>query len=355
MNELPHTIDSGLWDTGHCQGIALDLKRGFVYYSFTTALVKTDLEGHLLGTVTGLLGHLGCIAFCEEDGCVYGSLEYKNDAIGKGILGRLGHAKVEDAFYIAVFDGPKIDRLGMDGAADGVMRAAYLSEVVDDYNAEVSLPDGRTVKHRFGCSGIDGTSIGPVFGAPADSQRFLFTCYGVYSDLSRTDNDYQVLLQYSLEELRRTAKPLCQEAMHHSGPALLGKYFIYTGNTTYGVQNLEYDPYSGRWLMAVYRGKKEGFPNNPMYAIDASVAPSRQSLAGHPVGTVGDVLALAQGSLTDPVTGISGYPYGHGSTGLFSIGDGRYYVSYDEKADGKYRTTVRLCRWNGKDPLEIAE
>ena len=74
MKELPRFIDSGFWNTGHCQGIAVDLEKGFVYYSFTTMLIKTDLQGRLVGTVSGLLGHLGCIDFCEGDGRVYGSL-----------------------------------------------------------------------------------------------------------------------------------------------------------------------------------------------------------------------------------------------------------------------------------------
>ena len=56
-----------------------------MYFSFTTALVQTDLEGNVIGSAVGMLAHLGCIAFFDEDGCVYGSLEYKNDEIGRGI------------------------------------------------------------------------------------------------------------------------------------------------------------------------------------------------------------------------------------------------------------------------------
>ena len=56
---LPSNIPSGLWKYGHCQGIAIDTKREFMYFSFTTALIKTDLAGNVVGTVTGLLGHLG--------------------------------------------------------------------------------------------------------------------------------------------------------------------------------------------------------------------------------------------------------------------------------------------------------
>ena len=71
---FPREIYSGVWQGGHCQGIAVDREKGWVYYSFTTMLVKTDLQGNTLGTVKGLLGHLGCIAM-GPDGQVYGSLE----------------------------------------------------------------------------------------------------------------------------------------------------------------------------------------------------------------------------------------------------------------------------------------
>lgn len=349
-SNLPKSMDSGVWNAGHCQGIAVDAERGWIYYSFTTMLVKTDLQGRVLGTVKGLLGHLGCIAFRAEDGRVYGSLEYKSDAIGKGILRHAGSsAQLEDAFYIAIFDGARIDRMDMDAAGDSVMKTVYLREVVDDYLAEVALPDGRVAKHRFGCSGIDGTTFGPMFGAPKDSRRDLYVAYGVYGDESRTDNDYQVLLRYDVTGWDNLAQPLCQEQMHHSGPAAPdGKYFAFTGNTTYGVQNLEYDAFTGDWMMAVYCGKKPQYPNPPMFIVDGHRAPERMQLAGHPEGVAGDVVRLDS-------HGVNGWSYDHGQTGLYAHGDGRYYVSYDGAVDGGWRTTVRLCRWDGASPLRIEE
>ena len=71
---LPQTIFSGYHGANHCQGIAIDEKKGFVYYSFTTKLIKCTLDGKLVGSVDGLIGHLGCIDLNEEDGRVYGSL-----------------------------------------------------------------------------------------------------------------------------------------------------------------------------------------------------------------------------------------------------------------------------------------
>ena len=110
---MKQPIYTGSWGKCHIQGITVDLKKGFIYYSFTTKLIKATLSGEIVGSVDGLMGHLGCIDFNEEDGRVYGSLEYKNDSIGKGILRALGSGEqLEDAFYIAIFDVDKIDRYG---------------------------------------------------------------------------------------------------------------------------------------------------------------------------------------------------------------------------------------------------
>lgn len=100
-------IFTGTWGNCHIQGIAVDKENGFIYYSFTTKLIKVKLSGEIIGTVDGLAGHLGCIAFNKKDGCVYGSLEYKNDIIGKGILNAINSSETfEDAFFIAKFDFP---------------------------------------------------------------------------------------------------------------------------------------------------------------------------------------------------------------------------------------------------------
>lgn len=60
-------------------------------------LAKTDPMGKVLGTVEGLTGHLGDLDQNPADGRIYGSLAYK----------------AEEAFYIAIFDDRKINRMGM--------------------------------------------------------------------------------------------------------------------------------------------------------------------------------------------------------------------------------------------------
>ena len=58
---LPREIHSGEQGPFHVQGIAADPDRGHMYFSFTTSLLKTDLQGNLLGSVEGMTGHLGCM------------------------------------------------------------------------------------------------------------------------------------------------------------------------------------------------------------------------------------------------------------------------------------------------------
>ena len=189
---LPRTILSGFWKEGHVQGIAVDLEKQHIYFSFTTILLKTDFEGTPLGSVRNLAGHLGCITFDADRRRVYGSLELKHDSIGKGIIDRTGwNPSEEDNFYLVCFDADKIDRMELDAEKDGIMRAVWLKQVVEEYAAIDPVSDK---KHHYGCSGIDGTAYGPVFGT--EGAKKIMVAYGIYSETARTDNDHNVILQY---------------------------------------------------------------------------------------------------------------------------------------------------------------
>lgn len=347
---LPNTIFSGNYKEGHIQGIAVDQKRGFVYYSFTTILLKTDLAGTPLGCVNNLAGHLGCIAYDSETDTVYGSLELKHDAIGKGITDRIGRALAEeDSFYLVAFDCARIDRMDLDAEKDGIMRAMYLREVAEDY-AGTDEVCGKP--HRYGCSGIDGVSVGPVFGASADSPKKIMVAYGVYGDCEREDNDYQVLLQYDLSDLLRFGQPLDQSAPHHSGPeACEARYFFYTGNTRYGIQNLEYDPASGNWLVAVYVGSKPDFANFSLFMIDGSRAPERLPLKGRG-GEEGLVIFCAKLGQSDRDGEVWGSRFPYGATGIASLGDGLFYFSENGaiKEEKIFFSHLRKYRFTPDDP-----
>ena len=339
-DNLPRRIYSGAYRTPHCQGIAVDLAKGYIYYSFTTMLVKTDLAGRFVGSVKGLTGHLGCIAFHPESGRVYGSLEYKNDVIGRGIARMLGTDQpVSDRFYVAMFDVDRITEPDME--AGGIMRASFLRAVTEDYLTDVRLGDGRVVKHRFGCSGIDGCAAAPDFGEPAESKNWIFVAYGIYSDISRDDNDHQIILKYDPERLWEVSEPLDQACPHTTGPdAPDSRYFVYTGNTTYGVQNLEYDPATRKFFLCVYPGKKPGFKNPPLFLADAAAKPHKGLLRGVVPPTEGELLSL-------DAHGTDGVDFPHGSTGIAALGDGYFYISHEGAGpDGQY-TEVRL--WRLKD------
>lgn len=361
--DLPMVLDLSSGVNTHVQGIAVNREKGEIYYSFTTRFIRTDLRGRVLGTIDRIQGHLGAMTYNPADGFVYASLECKNDEIGAGIAKKLGVSLWDGSyFYVAIIDVAKVDQIGINPENDPVFRTVCLREPIADYAAQVALPEG-VKDHRFGCSGIDGVTIAP---APAgiyrtgalvsrvlDSPDYLYVAYGIYGDVDRTDNDYQILLSYPLEDLKSYAQPVSFGTMHTSGPKRpWRKYFVRTGNTTYGVQNLAYDPFTGYLLMAVYRGKKAQYPNYSLYAVDLAAPSFRGRLEGVPYRSCKvQQLSLAADGLTHEASGIRGWNFRWGSTGLFPLGGGYYLFSESYKGleTGIEGCRTHLMRWTG-DP-----
>lgn len=342
LARLPLKQNGGTWSSGHVQGIAVDVEGGYIYYSFTNLLAKYDFSGKLIGTLVGWTGHLGDLDFNPADGKVYGSLEYKEDK----------------AFYIAVIDVSRLDRVGIEADKTQIFRTVYLPEVVKDYVADMD-GDGKanggvagTQGSRYGCSGIDGVGFGPAFGR-VDGPRYLTVAYGIFGDTARTDNDHQVLLQYDIGEWDKYARPLTEAEPHRSGPSTLqGKYFVRTGNTSYGVQNLSYDQTLQRWFMGVYRGKKESFPNYLLFAVEARAQPKIGELVGVP-SVDGDgrergrLLELADDGLKDAATGIRGWNQ-KSDVGFQPVGQGLFYLSVNSGGKGAQTSDLALMRWTGE-------
>ena len=348
LPNLPKTLHAGPFKAGHIQGIAVDTKQEFIYLSFTTMLVKMDMKGNVIGSVTGLLGHLGCLEFNDEDGRLYGSLEYKNDAIGKGILKQEGSSKqLETGFYVAIFDVDKIVRKGMNAERDGVMTTVLLKTIVKDYFAKVKTKSGEIVEHRHGCSGFDGISFGPAFDG--SGKTMLTVAYGIYGDTKRTDNDYQVLLQYDTKNWAKYETPLSQDNMHHKGPSKpYGKYFLYTGNTTWGTQNLEYDKSRNRWFLACYPGKKNTFSNYTLFVIDGNTPPSIRPLYGVGYQKEGAVLSPARESRGDRKDAdVRGFRNELGACGMCALGNGFFYLAESGKNEQGRTATLHLARYVG--------
>lgn len=344
---MKQPLYTGAWGNCHIQGIAVDMEKGYIYYSFTTKLIKATLDGEIVGSLDGLVGHLGCIAFNERDGRVYGSLEYKNDSIGRGILRTIASdSQFSDAFYIARFDVDKIDRLHMSAEDSDIMQCIYMKEVAADYAG--TSPDG--TPHRYGCSGMDGVTFGPLPGKTEADGMYLYVAYGVYSDVNRSDNDYQILLCFDTADWDRYARPLDQKQMHTCGPdAPRNKFFVYTGNTCYGVQNLEYDRHTHAFFMAVYTGKKKEFPNYALFAVDAAVPPKTDALLG--MGETGEVLTLKPMGSQDATTGVYGWRFPHGSTGMYSFGDGRWLISENRMTTEGQCGYIFQYIWDEKHPF----
>lgn len=345
------TICTGAWGNCHIQGIAVDTKKGYIYYSFTTKLIKATLDGEIIGTLDGLAGHLGCIAFNENDGCVYGSLEYKNDIIGKDILNAIGLERTfDDAFYVARFNVDKITKPDMNADDSDIMTAAYLPEVVYDYKWTGSDGNGNKINHKYGCSGIDGITFAPLPGETPDDGMYLYVAYGIYNDVKRNDNDYQVILCYDMKQWKMHSLPLSQKNMHKSGfEKPLHKFFVYTGNTEWGVQNLEYDRYTNSMFMAVYEGFKKGYPNYTLFCVDISIPSKTKVLSG--TNEEVEMLTLSEKGLCDEKTGIHGWYFPLGSTGLFSFGNGEWLICRHFRTDEGQCGEIEHYEWDEKTPF----
>jgi hypothetical protein len=320
----------------HVQGIALDQKDKCLYCSFTSAFFKTDLEGNIIGSVTGINGHLGAMTFDEKAKKVYASLEIKDDEIGRGISDALGesrHEKKSSRFYVAEIDVRKVNRLEVPFEEAFTLHA--IEEVAKDYLDTVTV-NGVRLEHRYGCSGMDGIAIAPEFGISVDrpvkevkglkrvdkwikndrKEDCIYVAYGIYGDTTRVDNDYNILLCFQKGNL--------ETPIH--------KYFIKTGNTRYGVQNMAYDKASERLYLAVYKGQKAEYPNYSLFALDINQEPFMDHLEGVPY----ESNEVEQLSITD-----ASY-FKYGSTGLYSFGDGRWYVSQKGKKAGVQYSDVTL-------------
>lgn len=350
LNSLPDSIFSGKQGKAHVQGIAVDQVKGYIYFSFTDRLLKFDLKGNLIGSVTGFLGHLGDLDINPANGKIYGSLEYKNDEIGKGISKSLGvEQQHENGFYIAVFDGDLIVNPGMNAEKEeSLLKTIYIKEALADYEAKTQF--GKETKpHRFACSGIDGVAFAPAAGSSHSSKKYLYVAYGVYGDTTRSDNDHQVLLQYDVQDWEKYGQKLSQHHLHHSGPDKpLEKYFVKTGSTRYGIQNLAYDPHTGNLFAAVYRGAKSQFPNYDLFVIDLHKKAKSSSASFGSLQLNIKTLPLLEAGPKHAQSGIRGWNFKWGATGLCPLGNGDFYISHNAKdANGLEHSTVYKYRWIG--------
>lgn len=309
--------------TNHVQGIVWDEVRELLYMSFTTRFIIVDGNGNLKGSVDKIHGHLGAMTWDPVGRKVYASLEHKADEIGASISRTLGvKTYSETQFFVAEIDVDAITSVGT--PMEDVMTLHEIYPAEEDFLAKVTV-DGQTLDHRYGCSGIDGVAIAPGFAG--DKHRYLYVAYGIYGDVKRTDNDHQVILRYRIGKLNRKPE----------------KFFVRTGNTTYGVQNMAYDAHSGLLFLAVYPGRKPELPNYNLFAIDLSVKPRKAHLDQVPYHSRKANLL----TLTSP----EGWHFPYGSTGLCPLANGKWYFALPsniKSGEGKgHACDATLYQWNG--------
>lgn len=360
----PLSLAGGSWDVKHCQGIAIDKKNGYIYYSYTTILVKCKMDdGSIVGTVNVPGGHLGDITFNEKDGKIY---------CGYYTTGRKG-------FYIVIFNADKITKNDMKPTKD-IVRTVFVKDAWDDYCATVTFTEETTqptaneagettptakpktysYSHRYGTSGIDGVTFGPDFSGKIKNKELLTVAYGIYPDATRKDNDYQILLQYDVSSWWNTiAQPYSTTTFHRSCPeSANGKYFLYTGNTFYGVQTMEYFDELNLWILCTYRKeRKSDFLPFSIFAIDGDVAPVLQTVKNQPTKEKQLVLSLYHDGQYDSKNNLYGWNSSYGVQGIAYMGDGLFYIVRPYKSWTGTKTAIcYLNAWSGEtpDPFTLA-
>lgn len=287
----------------HMQGICVDDKMEYMYFSYTDVLAKLDMRtGKVVASIGGFGpgsfgssggAHLGCIAY--YDGKIYGSLEYKEP--GK-------------KFFVAVFDETKITEIGMnindlsaaggDYGVYGILLEEPTADFRDPLNDKDAIiaggsTDGNAVNeqnlgHKLGCSGIDGVTFAPMPGDDS-GKIYMFVAYGVYGNSTwpnRYDNDYNVLQVYDPDDfstpdeegvlrLFTYARGLSKEYDKAEALTAADTLYVFTGNTNYGTQNLEVDKDTGDIVLYTYANTK-GWPGYTLYVVDGSKAPEVKEL-----------------------------------------------------------------------------
>jgi formylglycine-generating enzyme required for sulfatase activity len=300
----------------HIQGFAFDQRSQCLYLSTTTAIVKMALDGTVLGSVVGFKGHVGQVVLDTVTRKVYATLEALDDDLCNGMAAFAGYelfTRATAAVYIVEVDMDKITRL--DIPEQEIVVKHGLAAPLADYKAEVTVV-GKRYEHRYGVCGIDALAIGPTIGAPSDGGRYLYVSCAITLDTVRTDNDYNILLCYPLGDFRQPA---------HS-------YFIHTGNTAYGVQNMVWDAFRQRLHLFVYPGKKSAYPNYNVSSIDVTQPSLYAPLQGVPYAT----------EPMEQLKVVSGSYCTAGAQGICHYDESRFLTAKYQKIDNHRYTTIKL-------------
>ncbi len=297
-------LDGGAWElAGHMQGATTDDEKNFMYMSFNDRLIKVDMHnGEIVASMTGLLGgHLGDITY--YNGKVYGSLELKT----------------VNQVYVVEIDVSQLTEMNMSYKTPGLMTAMYIYEHENNIKDDI-----------FGARGIDGITFGRLPGDKSGKMYLIVAC-GLGTDEICVRNNYQILMAYDPADFKGASISIYGN-LHKIGPKISKKFYVYTGYTWYGVQNLEYDADTGDYWICCYPGEKEGFPDYTVFVVNGNVAPKKKKLSVEynpsNVDVYGEVLKLKEVGLYHEPTGIWGFQSipCSGTTGFISLGNDYFYI-----------------------------
>lgn len=208
----------------HMQGFTSDGKH--MYWSFTDTVVKTTLKGTVRRCVPVSGGHLGDIDYFE--GKLYAS--FMGDALP-------GHAWNDwTSFKICVFD------------ADTLELEKMINLDICDYYKSLKGTDADT----RGFQGIDGVAFGKIPGT--EEWRMFVAC--ALDTGEKYENN--ILLRFTVDGVYETEYP------------------IKTGNTVFGIQNLDYDATTGEFWFSTYGGGEPFMPKETLYKTDVNITKAEE-------------------------------------------------------------------------------
>lgn len=203
----------------HLQGFSSG--NGYMYWSFTDSLVKTTLSGTVKCQVEIRGGHLG-------------DCDYYNGKIYASFLGNAlpGHAWEDwTSFKIYVFDADDlhvVDIINLD--------------ICDEYKRITCTPEDTR-----GFQAVDGVCFAPD---PISGETKMFVACALYTDEKYSS---QIILQLTPEGVYET------------------EYHIPTGNTVYGIQNLDYDAENKEFWFTAYGASQPYQPKETLYCISGDL------------------------------------------------------------------------------------
>lgn len=171
----------------HLQGICVD--QDAIYWSFTTTLVKTDLNGKLMKKVA-VANHHGDL--CSHNGKLYVAVNLGkfNDPKGNADswvyvydaadLKELARHEVQEVFHGAGGIGVRNDHFFIVGGLPDGVEENYVYE----YDAKFRLLKKHVIKSGHTHLGIQTATFA--------GDRWLFGCYGTPAILLVTDADFQM-------------------------------------------------------------------------------------------------------------------------------------------------------------------